>query len=94
MFIPNYFYQEPDRPFTDSEIPLSEILPAESEFVVEKVPTDDTQWEDVSIDYKQENGFFKGLLYALPAGIVFWAVLICSVRELWMNFGGGSIGTG
>ena len=94
MFIPNYFYQEQDRPFTDSAIPLSEILPAEPEFVVEQVSTDDIQREEVSIDYRQENGFFKGLLYALPVGLVFWAFLIWAVKEIWMNFGGGSIGTG
>ena len=94
MFIPDNLYHEQDRPSTDTEVPLSEILPAESEFIVEKVPKDETQWEDFRIDYTQENGFFKGLLYVLPVGLVFWAVLIWSVIELWMNFGGGSIGSG
>ena len=94
MFIPNYSYQKPDHPFTDSEIPLSEILPAESEFVVGKGSNNDIQWEEVSIDYKQEIGFFKGLLYAISAGIVFLFVLFLVVRELWINFGGGSIGSG
>ena len=94
MFIPNYYYQNHDYNPTESDIPLSEILPAESEIIVEKVPTDDIRLEEASIDYTQENGFFKRLFYALPARILFWVFLIWAVRELWINFGGGSIGTG
>ena len=94
MLIPNYFYQEPARTFTDSEIPLPDILPPKSDFIVRKVSTNDIEWDDVSIDYTQENGFFKGLLYALPAGSVFWVVLCWAVRALWMNLGGGAIGSG
>jgi hypothetical protein len=94
VFVPNYLHQEHDRPFTDSEIPLHEIIETESEFMVEEVPTIDIQWEDVIIDYSQENGFFKGLLFALPVGLLLLVVLIWTIREFWMNIGGGTIGTG
>jgi hypothetical protein len=94
MFIPNSYYRNYDRTPTESDWPLPVIFPEEPEVGVEKVPTGDIKSEEVSIDYTQENGFFKGLLYALPAGLLFWALLIWAVREFWINFGGGSVGTG
>ena len=94
MLIPSCFYQEPDRPYTDSEIPLTEILPPESDFIFRKGSTNDIEWDDVSIDYTLENSFFKGFLYALPVGVALWVVICWAVIELWMNFGGGTIGSG
>lgn len=94
MFIPGHFYQNYDRTATESDVTLSEILPVESEIIVEQVLKDDIQLEKIGIDYTKENGFFKGFLYALPASLLFWALFIWAIRELYINFGGGSIGTG
>lgn len=94
MFIPNYLYQEHDRPFTDFLISLPQITETESGFIVEEVLTSGNQCEDISIDYSQGNSFFKGVLYALPVSLLFWVFLIWAIRELWINFGGGSSGTG
>ena len=79
MSIGNTFYQHHNRMPNEYDIPLSEILSVRYENINEKVPTSDIQEEEVSIDFTQEHGFFKGLLYALPAGILLWVFLIWAV---------------
>ena len=79
MFIPDYRYQNNYRNPIEYDMPLSEILPIASEIIVEQLPKGDIQRDDVGTNYTQENGFFKGLLYALPACILFWAFIIWAV---------------
>ena len=81
MSIANSFYQYNRTP-TQSDIPLPEILSVRYENINEKVPISDIQWEEVSIDFTKEHGFFKGMLYALPAGILLWGFLIWGVIRL------------
>lgn len=93
MFIPGYIYQDFDRTTSESKIPLSELFPVRSESIVEEVPISDIQWEDVSIDSRQENGFFKGLLIALPVSLLSWTFILWAVRGVFLNFGGGFFAT-
>ena len=89
MFISGNIYQDFDRTTSESKIPLSKLFPLRSESIVKEAPISDIQWEDVSIDYRQENGFFKGLLIALPVSLLTWIFIIWAVREVFLNFGGG-----
>ena len=93
LFIPSYTYQNFDRTNSESNVPLSELFSLRSESIVEEAPISDIQWEDVSIDYRQENGFFKGLLIALPVSLLSWAFIISAVRGVFLNFGGGFFAT-
>jgi hypothetical protein len=79
MFISNYHYQNYYRHPTESDLPLFEMLPLESEAIGKQASKDDTQRDDVNTNYTQENGFFKGCLYALPACILFWAFIAWAV---------------
>ena len=80
MFIPNYYYQNYDRNPTEPDMPLSEIRLEET---VAQNPKKDIQWEKGSIKYTQENAFFKGFLYMLPASILIWTFFIWVVSALW-----------
>lgn len=55
---------------------------AETDLMVDKTPMSDLQWEDFSVDYHQENKFFKSIILTLPLSIVFWATIIYGINFL------------
>lgn len=93
MFVPNNSYVYDDRTLTDDD-PLPKILTEESEFVVEKVHSNDLHAEEATTTFMQKNLFFEGLLYAIPVGVMLWVAIIWAIYKILMNAGGGTLGTG
>lgn len=83
MLISKNAYQNYETVPAEAAYPKYEILLTEPEVVIEKSPLSDCQWEDLSVNYVQENGFFKGFLVTLPVSISLWAIIIWSIKSLF-----------
>ena len=82
MFFRNIAYQDCDRTPVDPARQKFGMLPAEPEVSAEKNQISDLQREDLSVNYAQENGFFKGVFVALPFCIEFWVIFILGIKAL------------
>ena len=83
MLISKNAYQNYETVPAEAAYPKYEILLTEPEVVIEKPPMNDLQREDLSINYVQENGFFKGFLVTLPVSISLWAIILLGIKSLF-----------
>ena len=82
MLIPNKSHQNYASDPIKNTHPNSKIRLVEPESVVNPTQMDACQGEDRFLDYDQENGFFKGLLFTLPCSILVWVIVIWGIRSL------------
>ena len=94
MFIPNAAYLNDDRTPTNAANPLPRIPPVKSDLVVERAHSRALHCEEVNLNFKQNNCFSIKLLCVLSVGVLVLALLIWAFSQLWLYFGGGSLGTG
>lgn len=80
MAIPNKAHNRLESTSTETTKLKPGIKIVESEVVIEKTPLNDLRLDHLNVNYAQENGFFTGLLLALPVCIASWAILIWGIE--------------
>ena len=83
MLITKNVYQSYETVPDEAACADFERLLDEPEVAIKKPAMNDIQWEDLSVNYVKENGFFKGFIATLPVSIALWAVLIWGIKALF-----------
>jgi hypothetical protein len=83
LFISSNAYQNHESVLTETVISEYNTLLGKSEMAIENLPINNLQMEDLSVDYTQENKFFKGFLLALPIATLLWGITILGIKSLF-----------
>ncbi len=83
MSILNNVYPTIESTLNDTTMLKFQILLDEPEVVIDKIPKNDLQGDDCSANCTQKNGFYKGLVIALPISIALWVIIIWGIKELF-----------
>lgn len=83
LSISNSAYQDYEGVPTETVISEYQALRAKPLMIDKKHPMNNLQMENLSVDYTQENKFFKGFLLALPVSVLFWGITILGIHSLF-----------